>query len=108
MSDVNKFPQQKLSFTNKSKNWRKNCVDWADKRTFDWDSNIRKSFKNKAVNYDLYNGRLHMSEIERFVNPNATVSNYATNNIQHYPVINNTIDVLVGEESERRYEYQIN
>lgn len=107
MPEITRFPQQKMSFSKKGKKWRENCVDWADKRTYEWDSNLRKSRYNKIVNYDLYNGRLHETEIQKFVNPTATVSDYISNNIEHYPIINSTLDVLIGEEMERRYEYQI-
>ena len=34
MSNFNAFPRQQLSFRSKNKAWRKQCVDWADNKTF--------------------------------------------------------------------------
>ena len=34
MSEVNNFPPQTLPFRRKTKKWRKQCMDWADSKTF--------------------------------------------------------------------------
>ena len=50
---VTQFPRQQLSFSKKTKQWRKQCVDWADGKTFFNHNLIRKSVMHKKINYDL-------------------------------------------------------
>ena len=107
MSTSKIFPRQMLSYRQKGKRWRKDCVDWADKRSFVWDSSVRKSFKNKRINYDLYNGKIHMGDMSYYVNPRNTQSRFIPESIQHYPIMNDHLGVLIGEESNRRFDFVI-
>ena len=63
MNQIISFPPQQLSFTQKNKSWRKKCVDWGDSKTFFNYAPVRKSVMHKKINYDLLNGRLHMSDL---------------------------------------------
>lgn len=101
------FPKQQLSYKAKNKTWRKNCIDWADKQLVNSDGSLRKSFKTKRINYDLYDGKIHMDDLSYVLNPNQNISDYIPKKIVHYPIINDTLNVLIGEEAERRYEFQI-
>lgn len=107
MSTSRIFPRQKLSYRQKGKKWRKDCVDWADKKSYVWDSSVRKSFKNKRINYDLYNGKIHMSDMTYYINPRNTQSRFIPENIQHYPIMNDHLGVLIGEESNRRFDFVV-
>lgn len=100
------IPRQRLPFKSKTKKWRKQHLDWAD----DWSlfnfSTVRKSVQKKKINYDLVNGILYMEDLEYMLNPEQLTSEYIPNKIQHYPIINASLDVLRGEELARVFDYQ--
>ena len=109
MSDFLKFPKQALPYTLKSKKWRKECVSWAQYKTFYTYSPVRNSVIHKKINYDLLNGKLHMEDIEVILNPNdiKTTDHLSPDRIQHYPLINSKLNVLKGEESKRVFDYRV-
>jgi hypothetical protein len=102
------FPRQQLPFSAKGKAWRKSVVDWADNQSlFDGEA-IRKSAYSKKINYDLYNGILHMKDLQLVVNPEGVKDvDYVPEKIQHYPIMNSKLDVLIGEERTRGFDYRV-
>ena len=56
-SSVN-FPSQMISYSGKTKKWRKQHLLWARNKTFFNYSLVRKSVMHKKVNYDLVHGRV--------------------------------------------------
>jgi hypothetical protein len=107
MSDFVQFPPQQLSFKRKNKKWRKTVLDWADTKSFTHYSPVRNSVLHKKINYDLMNGILHMKDMEIVLNPEAIKSKYLPEKIQHYPIINSKINVLIGEELGRVFDYKV-
>lgn len=101
------FPSQQKSFSAKTKKWRKECVDFAEGGTFEGNNLIRKSIWHKKLNYDLVNGILHMDDLVKIVNPLGVKSDYKVDKIQHYPIINSKLQVLIGEESKRPFDYKV-
>ena len=95
------FPSQQLSFSSKTKAWRKRVVDWADGHSLLHYSLARKSVRAMDVNYDLLHGKIHMDDLKLLVNPFDIEASFIPDNIQHYPIINSKIEVLKGEESKR-------
>ena len=61
--------------------------------------------RNKIVNYNLYNGKVDMKDMELVLNPDGIKADYIPQKIQHYPIIKTKVDVLRGEESARIMEY---
>lgn len=59
------------------------------------------------INYDLVNGKLHMSDVMATVNPYGLDASFIPDSIQHYPVINAKLNVLRGEESERLFDPRV-
>ena len=53
MSEFVNFPRQQLRFSQKTKKWRRQHLDWADSKTFFNNSPVRKSVIHKKINYDL-------------------------------------------------------
>ena len=100
------FPSQRKSFKAKTKKWRKQCVDWADSKTFVNYSPVRKSIVHKKINYDLVNGKLHMADLQRILNPDHLKARFVPDNIQHYPIMNSKLNLLRGEESNRIFDYR--
>lgn len=101
------FPPQRLSYRSKTKKWRKSHLDWADGKTFTTYSPIRKSVIHKKINYDLYRGILHMSDLSLILNPYSVKASYIPEKIQHYPVMNTKLEVLYGEELSRVFDYKV-
>lgn len=105
--NIIQFPRQQLPFNQKTKKWRKRCMDWAEGRTFFNNSLIRKSIIHKKINYDLLTGKLHMEDLHLVLNPNNLDANFVPEQIQHYPIMNSKLNVLRGEESKRIFDYRV-
>lgn len=101
------LPSQQLPFTKKNKAWRKKHLDWADSKTFFNYSLVRKSVIHKKINYDLLNGKIHMSDLELILNPENLQAGFIPEKIQHYPIINSKLNVLRGEESKRVFDFKV-
>lgn len=101
------LPQQQLPMSKKTKAWRKQHLDWADARTFFNHAPVRNSVIHKKINYDLFNGKLHMQDLEVVLNPEHLKEKTAASNIQHYPIINSKLQVLRGEESKRIFDFRV-
>ena len=107
MNGVLSFPRQMLSFSKKTTEWRKQCVLWADNKTFFNYSLVRKSVIHKKINYDLLEGKIHMQDVQLILNPDNIQANFIPNTIQHYPIMNSKINVLRGEEIKRPFDYRV-
>ena len=101
------LPPQQLPFSKKNKAWRKKHLDWADSKTFFNYSLVRKSVIHKKINYDLLNGKLHMSDLEIILNPEKLQAGFIPDRIQHYPIMNSKLNVLRGEESKRVFDFKV-
>ncbi len=101
------LPPQQLPFSKKNKAWRKKHLDWADSKTFFNYSLVRKSVIHKKINYDLLNGKLHMSDLEMILNPEKLQAGFIPDMIQHYPIMNSKLNVLRGEESKRIFDFKV-
>lgn len=101
------FPAQQLSFSKKNKAWRKRCVDFGDDHSLLHYHLSRKSVFQMKINYDLLNGKLHMEDLKMYLNPYNLDASFIPDSIQHYPIINSKLNVLIGEESERVFDYKV-
>jgi hypothetical protein len=104
---TNRFPAQQLSFAQKGKKWRRECVDFATNRAFWTDSAVRNSVIHKKINYKLYNGQLDMSDVESVINPTHLDSKFVPETIQHYPILRPRLEVLIGEEAARVFDCRV-
>ena len=107
MSEFIQFPPQQLPFSKKNKAWRKKHCDWADSKSLFNYSLVRNSVTHKKINYDLLNGKLHMSDLTMVINPNNIQAGFIPDEIQHYPIMNSKLNVLRGEESKRVFDYRV-
>lgn len=101
------FPQQKLSRTRKTKDWAKKCIEAAEDLAIFRFTGIRESYKNKLTNYNLANDILDTNDIERVCNPLGLSEATFPAKMQNYPIANPKIDLLVGEERKRRFNWQV-
>jgi hypothetical protein len=102
-----KQPRQKLAFSKKTKQWRKDNVDAASKLSLYHSSGVRKDLKNKIVNMNLYNGKVDVRDMAEVLNPNNLDASYIPDNIPHHPILVPKIDLLVGEEANRRFDWKV-
>ena len=107
MSIIPNLPPHQLPFKRKNKEWRKKFVDWADSKTFSTNSLVRKSVMHKKINYDLLRGVLHMSDLELILNPDHLKAGFIPDRITHYPIMNSKLNVLIGEESKRVFDFRV-
>jgi len=105
--NLNGFPSQKKTKSQKTKAWAKQCVDSADNNTALHHEGVRKSRKNKLINLNLYNGILDRSDLELTINPSKLEGSFIPDSIPHYPIAAPKIDLLVGEEYNRRFDYKV-
>ena len=107
MSELINLPPQQLPFNRKNRAWRKKHLDWADSKTFFNYSLVRKSVIHKKINYNLLNGKLHMTDLELIINPDNIKAGFIPDRIQHYPIMNSKLNVLRGEESKRVFDFRV-
>lgn len=104
---VSGFPRQALSRTKKTKEWMKDCIRFADKNTVLSSSMLRKTLVHKQINYDLVGGKIHMSDLEIVVNPEGIDFGGKTKPIQHFPVMNDKLMLLLGEERASTFDPKV-
>ena len=75
------FPAQQLTFSKKGKKWRKLCVDFGDNHSLLHYHLTRKSVHAMKINYDLINGKIHMSDLKMLINPYSLDASFIPDNI---------------------------
>jgi len=104
----NGFPSQKKTKSQKTKKWAKDCVDAADNNTAFRHEGVRKRRRNKLINLNLYNGKMDRRDMELTLNPYGfNEASFIPDEIPHYPIAAPKIDLLVGEEYNRRFDYKV-
>ena len=106
MYDTIQFPRQALPFSRKTLKWGRQCVLWGDSRSFQNYSPVRKSVWNKRINYDLLRGKIHMDDVALILNPANVEADYIPEKIQHFPIMNSKLQVLIGEELKRPFNWR--
>lgn len=100
------FPYQKRSISRKGKDFMRACVDGGIQMTvLNHDEGYRASRHNKIVNYDLANGIVHEDEMYKITNPFGIPG--FDREIQDYPLVRPRLNLLVGEESNRRFDFEV-
>ena len=102
-----KTPPQRLSFSKKGKEWRKNNVDNGDNNSLYHNEGVRQSLKNRVINLNLYNGVINTNDMKEVVNPYGIDADFIPKSIPHHPIAVPKIDLLVGEEIKRRFDWSV-
>lgn len=104
------FPYQKRSEARKSDKFYSDCIS-AGMSLIDWNEDFnqsgpstRPSFRNKLINYNLYNDVVDEEEVSRVINPRKLHGVDFPIKYRNYPLINPNINILLGEERKRHYE----
>lgn len=102
------FPYQKRSISRKGESFMRQCVDAAiDMTVLSYDDSIhsyRAARENKIINYDLVNGIVHKEAMYKITNPFGVPG--LEREIQDYPLVRPRLNLLIGEEANRRFDFQ--
>ena len=102
------IPAQKKLTSEKTEQWRKDCVDaYITLSLYNQDSKIRNTKFDMRANYRLYDGILDKKDIEKTVNPWGLDSSTFPADMQCYPIASSKINLLVGEEAKRRFDWRL-
>lgn len=100
-------PPQKIPFAKKTKKWRIDNVDFGEKFSFYNNEETRSDLKRKIRNFNLYNGITDIEDMVNVVNPHSIEADFIPNSIPHVPILVPKIDLLVGEEIKRRFDFKV-
>jgi len=102
------FPAQKKATSEKNEAWRKECVtSGLTLALYNSDNKLRDTKYGMRANYRLYDGILSSGDIERTVNPWGLDSKTFPAEMQCYPIATSKVNLLVGEESKRRFDWRL-
>lgn len=102
------FPSQKRSTAEKTEQFYKDCIDAAIAMLdYEDDSGLRASMKEKRINNDLANNKLDPADVESVVNPWRVKGYDFPLEMRNYPLLKPKIDLLVGEEAKRRFDWRV-
>jgi len=104
---IHQFPAQKKAFQEKTEEWGIENIEASISITGGDTSKIRKNKASKKLNYDLINGIIDESDIEKAFNPMGIKGVAFPAKIQNYPIEISKLNVLKGEESKRRFDWRV-
>ncbi len=98
-------PRQRLPYSRKTKKWRQENIDSAERFSLYHNEGIRQSLNNRIVNTLLYNGIVAPEAMAESLNPNNVDAEYIPVAVPHHPIMTPKLDVLIGEEINRKFDY---
>ena len=101
------FPAQKKTLAQKTEQWGIDCIEAGIAITENDPSKIRKSKREKQINYDLVNGIIDESDINNAFNPMGIRGINFPAKTQNYPIEISKLNVLKGEEARRRFDWKL-
>ena len=108
MSTQSTYPKQKLPFSQKNKKWKEANVNYFVSRSSAGSFSGKTSYEQKQINYDLYNSKFDRNDFQFLTNPFGmdTDDNFPAN-LQNFNIIRPKIDLLIGEETKRPFNYRV-
>ena len=113
MQNSVKLPRQRLSYKEKKEDnfkWGRECIDAITLGIYSSESSETNSYqtdiKRKLINYKLYNNQIEQEDFEKDCNPFGIKSEEYKDIIQPYNKAYNKINVLIGEEWKRPFNYK--
>lgn len=100
------FPRQKIPTSKKTEDWYRDCVDSAES-LIAWDRGFGMSKKAMQVCEDLYNNIFDTKELDRVFNPMGLRADTFPAAINNFPITIPKIDLLLGEEYKRRFDWSV-
>lgn len=100
------FPSQKKTDKQKDQKWAEQCVRTAcDNGLFTDD--FAREYREIRTNMDLYNGILDVDDMMRRCDPFGLSGKDFPHAPEHYPIPNSKLNLLVGEETKRRFDWHV-
>lgn len=100
------FPSQKKSDKQKTQKWAMSCVKAAcDNGLFT--NEFNREYSEIRSNMDLYNGVLNIDDMMKRCDPFGLLGKDFPYAPEHYPIPNSKINLLVGEEVKRRFDWHV-
>lgn len=99
------FPRQKLSDAEKTDEWYRKNLDFAE-HILSSDKGLRNTFSNKRTNYNLRSNVINPSDFERFINPDQLDLTSLPATFQHIGIENSKLNLLIGEYSKRKHDFK--
>lgn len=100
------FPVQKKTLREKTKSWRENSVDGIIGRMGLGRAGTQTRKETMATNYKLYNGEFDKNDLKYIVDPFEVGDTFPASP-QEMNIVRPKIDLLVGEESKRPFNYML-
>ena len=101
------FPFQKKSTSSKGKSFVIDCIESAINLSYSKNSEMLQSKRDMAINYNLRSDILDERDVEKAVNPWGIKGATFPAKMQNYPIANPKIDLLIGEEFKRRFDWRV-
>jgi hypothetical protein len=100
------FPFQKKTERQKDKKWAEQCVRAASDMGL-YTGSFRDDYYEIRTNMDLYNNILNTDDMISMCDPFGINNNDFPFEPQHYPVANSKINLLLGEEMKRKFDWKV-
>lgn len=107
--NTNQLPIQKLPMSKKTKAWRESCVDYIIGRSGfagGGRNNGRARYDEMQSYYNLYNSIYNEKDLLYVTNPFKQKDSFPAT-AQDYNIIKPKIDLLLGEETKRPFNYRV-
>lgn len=95
------LPSQKLPMSKKTKKWREDTLNYYINFKNTNGSTLRSDRVRKVINYDLYNGVVNQSDVQKICDPLGYTGNTWADRFQHYDMISEPLRLLLGDEITR-------
>lgn len=105
--DTLSTPPQKKSTKEKyaeDQQWFKDCTDSYEYQALYYEQELHRKM---IVHFNLDNGDIDQEEMEHVFNPMGLSANSFPSSIKNYPIAVPKIDLLVGEEAKRRFDWTV-
>ncbi len=100
----NSLPKQRISFKEKGKQWRIDCMDYLCTHA---NNHYIHDFKRMVDNYNLHNNIINQEDFQKYVDPLGLDAGQGKDFVQAFNKTHNKIQVLRGEELRRPWNYHV-
>jgi len=100
------FPSQKKNEKQKNQKWAEECVKSACDDGI-YSNAFNSDYKAIRTNMDLYNNTLDINDMMEMCDPYGIAGDDMPFKPQHYPIANSKINLLVGEEMKKRFDWKV-
>lgn len=101
------FPFQKRATGAKKKQFVVDCIEASINLAYNSDSGLVQTKRTMSTNYNLRADILDERDVEQAVNPWGIKGATFPAKMQNYPIANPKIDLLIGEEFKRRFDWRV-